>query len=75
MQGWFQDLKKECGSGPLTNICLTNLFRRLFKEFGTKSGGRAPCPPPPLDPRLQWSLNEDNNISLTLVQISWTVGV
>ena len=25
-------------------------FRGLFKEFGTKRGGRAP--PPPLDPRL-----------------------
>ena len=37
MQGRFQDLKKECGSGPLTNICLAKLFRGLFKEFGTKT--------------------------------------
>ena len=38
-------------------------FRARFEEFGTKRGGRAP---PPLDPRLQWSLNEDNKINLTL---------
>ena len=35
-----------------------------FKELGKKRGGRAP--PPPMDPRLQWSLNEDSKISLTL---------
>ena len=49
MQGQFQDLKKECGSGALTNICLANLGDFL-KNLAQKEGG---VRPPPLDLRLQ----------------------
>ena len=54
VEGRIQDLKKEgaqrVGGSP-TQAFLTILgqFRGLFKEFGTKKGGRAP---PPLNPRL-----------------------
>ena len=53
MQGRFQDLKKECGSAALTNICLANLGDFLKNLAQAR-------PPPPLDLRLQWPLNEDN---------------
>ena len=56
MQGRFQDLKEECGSGALTNICLANLGDFL-KNLAQKGGGACA---PPLDLRLQWPLNEDN---------------
>ena len=62
MQGRFQDLKQEAySSGARTNICLANLGD-VLKNLAQKGVGvRAP----PLDPRLQWSLNEGNEINLT----------
>ena len=74
MQGRFQDLKKECGSGALTNICLANLGDFL-KNLAQK--GEGACAPPHF-----WicacnghSMKTIYNINLTLVQISRTVGV
>ena len=60
MQGRFRDLKQEVSSGARTNICLANLAD-VLKNLAQKGVGVRP----PLDPRLQWSLNEDNKMILT----------
>ena len=63
VQGRIQDLKKGGGAGSSGASFGAYLvqFRGLFKEIGTKTGGRA-SPAPPLDPRLLSVTWTSNNI-------------